>query len=250
MRSKINILIPTYNRASLIGTTIENCLRQEYDNFDIIIYDDGSTDNTANIVMSYIKNMDVSRKNKIRYIRGGKNMGIGHARNILLNNIDGEYGIWLDSDDVMAYNRLSLCENYLKSNPHIDIVYSQIDRFILVNNELQRNNEIITADIKKYDKNNWDSLKYNTTCATACFKKELQKYKFDSELTMGGEDVLWLWTLINNDVQIGYISAPLYFYRRHSDRISNNKRKQEYIDIKKAEEIILHDKIINVKKYE
>ena len=90
--SKITILIPTYNRASLIAKTIENCFLQSCGDFTILIYDDGSTDNTTDVVNSIIKRYP----NRIKYIKSKKNMGIGYSRKMLLEHLNSEFGVWLD----------------------------------------------------------------------------------------------------------------------------------------------------------
>lgn len=240
MKERITILIPTYNRGSLIGETLENCFKQTYKNFKIMIYDDGSTDNTEVVVNQYIKRYG----SKIKYVKGSHNLGIGEARNILLSNLETEFGIWLDSDDLMRKDRLNANIEYMDSHD-VDIVWSDIARFSGSLNDIKRVSTI-SADISKYDKNDWKSLKSNTTCATACFRKDLQKFKFESRLKLGGEDVLWVWLLLQNNVQLGYISQSLYQYRSHGSRISVQKTKGNNVKLKEDENKIIFELIKNI----
>jgi glycosyltransferase involved in cell wall biosynthesis len=220
MENLISILIPTYKRSKLIGETIQSCLNQTYKNIEIVIYDDGSNDNTDTIVNKFI-----SSNSNIRYIKGDKNLGVGHARNVLLENINGSYACWLDSDDLMEPNRLEINLNSIGEN---DIMYSSIRR-------IGYGTGILDIDITKYDKKDWNSLKYNTTCATGFFKKSVSVVKFVEDIKSGGEDVLWLWYLIHNDIKVGYIKKPLYLYRQHDDRIGVHKRNPAFSKIKEDE---------------
>lgn len=94
-----SIIIPTYNRASLIGATIHSLLNQSYSNFEMIIVDDGSTDNTQDVVTS-IKDSRVS----YFFI---KNAERGAARNFGAGKANGEYINFFDSDDIAYSNHLS-----------------------------------------------------------------------------------------------------------------------------------------------
>jgi len=230
----ISVLIPAHNRAKLIGEAIESCINQTYKNMEIVIYDDGSTDNTEKIISDFI-----SRFDNIRYIKGDKNMGIGHARNILLENINGDFACWLDSDDTMERNRLEI---NLKNIGDNDIIYSSIRKTGAGAGDIR-------IDVSKYSKDNWNSLKYNTTCATGFFKKEVSRIKFVEDLRAGGEDVLWLWYLIHNGIKVGYIDQPLYLYRQHSDRIGVQKRNIN-LKLKQDEDEIFLKHISNIPKYE
>ena len=230
--NNVTILIPTYNRGNLIEDTIESCFNQTYKDFCILIYDDGSTDNTHHIIDSISK-----KYGSIKYIRGDKNNGIGYARQELMNNFKTEYGIWLDSDDLMDAKRIEKCVNYMDSHKDVDIVYSNIRKF-------SEDGPIddIKINIDLYSKNNFDSLKNNTCCATAFFRYKIKEFKFETSMRHSAEDVLWLWKLICNDVKVGHISESLYLYRWHENRTGVQKRSLPK-EIYQKEQRILHEKI-------
>lgn len=242
MKPRLTILIPTYNRGYLIKSTIENCYSQSYKNFNILIYDDGSDDNTSDI----IKNLKLKYSN-ITYVNGRKNMGIGYARNFLLSNMNTEFGMWLDSDDLMKDDRIEKCISYMDKNPQVKIVYSNIQWFNSINGEINLKNNIC-IDVNKYDKNSWQSLKYNTACATGFFRESLKKFKFEESLRLGGEDVLWVWDLLQHNIKIGHINESLYFYRNHKNRIGREKRENGNIEMKAIEDSILAEKIKQISK--
>ena len=232
MTNKVTILIPTFNRGYLIKETIDSCFNQTFKNFCILIYDDGSTDNTLSIV----KELSSKYKN-IKYIKSDENMGIGHARQTLMNNLKTEFGVWLDSDDLMDITRLEKCVNYMDSNKDVDILYSNISKF---SDEKTIGNIEINIDL--YTKDSFDSLKSNTACATAFFRYSVKQFKFENGMRYSAEDVLWLWKLICNNVKIGHIPEPLYLYRWHGDRTGVQKRHLPE-EVYKREQAILHEKI-------
>ena len=238
MRTRLTILIPTYNRADLIVKTVNDCFKQSYTNFSIIIYDDASTDNTERV----IKDLIIKYPGKIKYLKGLHNRGIGHARNVLIGELTTEYGMWLDSDDLMTPDRIQKCIQFMDSNPNIDIVYSNIQRFTGGKDDIQLKDHI-KIDVTKYNKNVWKSLKYNTACATGFFRKKVTKFKFENELKLGGEDVLWVWELLQNNIKIGHINESLYLYRSHSNRIGMQKRHESMKELKAKEDTILALKI-------
>lgn len=89
----VTILIPTFNRADVILRALDSALNQTYENFEIVVVDDGSSDGTRDLLSPYIED------GRIRYIAHPLNKGITSARNTLLNNADGEWFAFLSSDD-------------------------------------------------------------------------------------------------------------------------------------------------------
>jgi glycosyltransferase involved in cell wall biosynthesis len=102
MNPFFSIIIPTYNRAHLIGNTIQSVLSQSYPHFEIIVVDDGSTDNTEDVIASF-------DSPKIRYIKI-KNSERGYARNYGAKQAKGEWLYFLDSDDKLYPNHLEVCQ--------------------------------------------------------------------------------------------------------------------------------------------
>lgn len=95
----ISIIIPTFNRAWCINRAIDSCLAQSYQNFEIVITDDGSTDNTETKILEY-------KNEKIRYFKFLKNKGMYEAQRNSIENSNGEYIVFLDSDDELLVNCL------------------------------------------------------------------------------------------------------------------------------------------------
>ena len=118
----ISIIIPTFNRAHLIGETLDSIMAQTYENWECIIVDDGSTDDTLEVVANYIK-----KDGRFQYhLRPENRMAGGSAaRNYGFELSKGELINWFDSDDLMDSDKLYSQTQLLMKNPKIDFVLCQ-----------------------------------------------------------------------------------------------------------------------------
>ncbi len=117
---EISILIPAYNAEKTIIPAIWSVLNQSFPHFELLIYNDGSTDQTATLIENF-------RDTRIRFFNQKENTGIVAARNFLIKNAKGKYIVWLDADDIMLPDRLSLQLNFLDSNPDVFMVGSAVE---------------------------------------------------------------------------------------------------------------------------
>lgn len=99
---KVSVIIPTYNRAHLVGQSIESALNQTHRDLEILIVDDASTDKTCEAVKPYLKHPEV------RYLRHEQNKGQQAARNTGIKNAHGDYVAFLDSDDIWVPQKIDL----------------------------------------------------------------------------------------------------------------------------------------------
>lgn len=118
-----SVIIPTYNRASIVTRAINSVLSQTFDNFEIIVVDDGSTDATKGIVLSL-------KDTRIRYIYQ-ENRGVCAARNNGTSNAQGEYFVFLDSDDYTLPNWLNDFYEACTTNS-TDFVFCDMNRVDVV----------------------------------------------------------------------------------------------------------------------
>ncbi len=105
-----SIILPTYNRQYLLPRAVESVLSQQHSNWELIIIDDGSTDNTK----EYITEID---NKKIRYTYQ-ENKGRSNARNLGIEQANGEYICFLDSDDELLNNYLTCFQYIIDNHPH------------------------------------------------------------------------------------------------------------------------------------
>ena len=122
MEPKISVTICTYNRANFLLKAIESVLAQTFTDYEIIIVDDASTDNTETLVEPYL----ASHKN-ILYVKNPVNLGISKTRNIALSHAHGEYIAVLDSDDTWTdTNKLQKQFDFLEQNKDYVLIGSNI----------------------------------------------------------------------------------------------------------------------------
>ena len=118
--SNVSIIIPTYNCARLIGRAIQSVLNQTYRDFELIIVDDSSTDNTDKIVKKFQE-----QDKRVKYIRHEKNRGGSAARNTGIKNAKGEYIAFQDSDDEWLPEKLKKqIEVFKNTSSKVGVVYT------------------------------------------------------------------------------------------------------------------------------
>lgn len=119
----VSIIVPTYNYAHLIGQALDSVRSQSYQAWECIVVDDGSTDNTEDVVKSFAQ-----RDSRIKFIRQS-NQRQGAARNTGIENSAGVYLQFLDADDLIEASKLELHVAYLEQQPEVDITYSGVRYF-------------------------------------------------------------------------------------------------------------------------
>lgn len=119
----ISVIIPSYDYGHLIAETLRCLQAQSYENWECLIVDDGSTDNTAAVVNSF-----VAEDARFQYFSQA-NQRQAAARNLGLKESKGSYVQFLDSDDLIEQSKLELQVNYLEQHPEVDIVYSSVRYF-------------------------------------------------------------------------------------------------------------------------
>ena len=107
----ISVIMSAYNAEKHISNSIESILSQSYQNFEFLIMDDGSTDNTSKIITSYIKT-----DTRIKLFNNKSNIGLTKSLNFLINQANGEYLARQDSDDVSDSKRFELQLNFMITN--------------------------------------------------------------------------------------------------------------------------------------
>lgn len=205
---KISVIIPTYNRATLTKRAIESVLNQNIQPYEIIVVDDGSTDNTKEVLQSF--------GDKIVTIYQ-KNSGVSVARNRGIKEAKGEWLALLDSDDIWLNKKLSTQISYHKNNPHIKISQT--------NEEWLRDGEVIKQP-KKYKKKAGyifkDILTHSTISpSTIVTSREIFDNigYFDESLNVCEDYDLWLRVALK--YEIGLIEEILTIkYGGHIDQLS------------------------------
>ncbi len=203
-----SIIIPTFNRADFIRETIESVQKQSFMSWECLVVDDGSIDNTAEIVSQIIIKDD-----RVRYIYQ-ENAERSVARNNGINNSNGKYICFLDSDDYYKDNHLSvLYEEIKKTNEDIALYF--------VNHFVYSDNESIVSSLK-YDNSPNYFIQNSTIPVRICIHSTiLNDLKFDSEIVIVEDTVLW--TQISLKFPVHHIEKETVCYRWHDDNSVNIK---------------------------
>ncbi len=132
----ISIIIPNYNRGDIVAETVQNMLDQDYSNKEVIVVDDGSTDNSIEVLKVFGNQITVLRQ---------KNQGPGAARNLGLSVANGKYIQFMDSDDIASKNKLS-CQVSILEKEKSDGAYSPWGKFEIRGKEITLIGPILQSD--------------------------------------------------------------------------------------------------------
>lgn len=211
---KVSIILPTYNRAYLIGRAIQSILNQTYQDFEIIIIDDGSKDDTEKIIRGFKE-----KDNRIKYISFDANKGAAAARNAGIKMSKGEYITFQDSDDEWVIDKLEKQMKVIETSSENIVVYCGFWR-------IDGDEKIYIPDINILNREgniNKELLKGNfvDTPSILLPKKNLEKVgMFDENLSR-----LQDWDLairLSKYYNFKLIDEPLYISYVLSDSISAN----------------------------
>ena len=210
----VSIITPMYNSSRFVAKTIESVLAQTYQHWEMLIVNDGSNDNSADIVEEYTK-----KDNRIKLLHQ-TNAGSAAARNNALNKAKGKFIVFLDSDDIFNFNFLEKQINFLKRK-NAAIVFSSYNRM----NELGE--MCLTPFIVPEKVSYKDILKtLPISCLTAMYDVEkIEKHFFRPELKSLRDDyVMWLEMLKKIDFAYGN-KEILASYRVFANSTTGAKRK-------------------------
>lgn len=214
----VSIGMPVYNSEKFLKQSILSILNQTYTNFELLISDDGSTDNSLNIIHSF-------SDARIKLIKGDSNRGIGYRLNELIKLSKGKYFARMDGDDLMFPTRLEKQVTHLEENQNLDVIGSSA---VIID----ENNSISGIRKCKSDININDAygkslfIHPSIMGKTSWFRKHLYNGHFN-----GTEDhELFLRSYYSS--QFSCIENPLIFYRENN---RNNKSKF----LKRQKEIVL-----------
>lgn len=242
MNKKVSIIVPIYNCEKYLSKCINSLLKQTYENLEIILVDDGSTDNSLKICKEYAKNP------KIKLIHQ-ENMGVSVARNVGLKNSMGEYVAFVDADDYVNNNYIENAVSVLDSNTD----------FVLLNMFVEKSNKILRKyyKIKKYDNLIEAMLCLNIPSgpgAKLYSKKIINKYnlEFDKNIKVGEDlDFNCRYFKYVNNYKLSLDS--IYYYAIRSDSVMMSDFKKFHLDSIKIlnrikNEYKINKKIINGRK--
>jgi glycosyltransferase involved in cell wall biosynthesis len=213
----VSVLIPVYNTERYIENAINSILFQTYSNIELIIVNDGSTDNSESIINKF-----VLTNNKIKYYPNTENLGISKTRNIGLSHCIGDFIVLLDSDDICAPNRIEKQTEFLIKNTGYKAVSSWMQEFGNKNPKQYRYNH-------DFETLKCVSVFYNPVshAATMFDSKALKEIGYDENYSYAEDYHMFLRFI--QKYKISCLQESLYFYRIHPNQSigENNKNLQE-----------------------
>jgi len=212
---QVTVIIPTFNSAQFLTAAVDSVLAQTFKDFEIIVVDDGSTDNTEDVLKSY--------GDKVRYIKQ-KNQGVSVARNTGIKNSSAKYAAFLDSDDVWMPAKLEKQINALENNPKSKACYTE---YISVSEDMK------PQELKRLRAENSvlnDLLLRGNVIgppSTILCERELfeELGGFDSGLSLSAD---WdMWIRLACVTELTFLKEPLIKYRLHGSNMSKNVKLLE-----------------------
>lgn len=218
------VIIPTFNRAHYLPDAISSILQQSIDTWQLIVVDDGSTDNTASLMMDY-----TDRYSNILYLKRSSEMkkGANTCRNLGYQAAEGKYIKWLDSDDILHHDILRLQIHELEKNAACDVCFSQFGYFEKTGDQIVHVerfwSKMLTSDQPVHDYVK-DKLKW-TSAAGLWRKDRLGAEPFKEGLMNSQEWLMCLKYLISD---IKFTTVPIIggYVRIHDDRMSSERNKK------------------------
>lgn len=200
---KVSIIIPCYNQGKYVAEAINSALRQTFKDIEIVCVNDGSTDNSVEIIKSF--------ENKYKhfiFLNNEENRGVIYSRNFAIKNCNGTYILPLDADDIIEPTYVEKAVKILDNNPNIGIVYCKAKIF---------GNYDKYWNLKPFNKS--DILYENCIFCSALFRKSdfIKIGGYNNNMKYGCEDYdLWL-SFIEQGLEVFQINEILFSYRQYDE---------------------------------
>ena len=212
MGPRVSVLIPTYNAGRYLGAALQRVLGQTYQDFEIIVVDDGSEDDTAAVAARYPQ---------VRYFYNAHS-GISVTRNLAISKAKGEMIAFLDADDMWAPDKLEKQVAYLDRYPECQLVFTLVENFFdgAADTMNQRQEQLLHSNVEN-------------CLPSCCIRRDVfEKYGVFREDYPYGEDTYWATKLWAAGINMKHcIQERLYIRRIHDSNISLTHRKVEQKDI-------------------
>jgi|SRR5215471_15712208 len=221
----VSVVIPTYNNARFLPEALDSLLGQTFRDFELIVVDDGSTDDTLEVLKPY--------RHLIRYLRK-ENGGPASARNLGIRHATGDLIAFQDADDIWLPDKLRLQIDYLREHSEIGVVFSDVTFFGAERRETccvkQRFSPKAGMTFENLFHDHFVGMS-TVVVRGSC----LDEVGLFDESLIGAEDYN-LYLRLAKKFQFGFLDEPLIKKRLHDDNLSNNLEQ------------MLHDELANLKK--
>lgn len=210
-----SVIIPTFNRASELYRCLSSLTQQTYNNFEVIVCDDGSEDNTKEVVFEFINELD------IKYIKDDNFGGPARPRNRGIKLAKGLFISFLDSDDWWYKNKLEICSKYLSQ---YDFIFHDVENYN--GNFKTHNNFLVSLTNHLISRDPLDILNQGNfiACSSVCVRRELiTDNLFPEYLDIAALEDFYAWVSLfdtNRKLRIKHCKNKLSAYSHNQDNIS------------------------------
>lgn len=204
----ISVIMSVHNAEAYLKEAVESILSQTFKDFEFIVVDDASSDNSLKILESYPE---------IKIIKNTENLGLTKSLNIALRQAKGEYIARMDADDISLPNRLEVQKNFLDKNPHISVVGSAVEI-------IDGKKKTVHTEPKSIEY--FMKFKNIMSHPTVMFRKKdiMSVGAYDENFKYAQDYDLWS-KLLGKGYKIANIDSPLLRYRIHENSITQGKTK-------------------------
>lgn len=229
----VTVFIPLYNCEAYISDALESITNQTYSNIEIVIIDDGSTDNSVEIVNSY-------SDPRIRLIKNETNKGIPYTRNLGLQESQGKYMAIMDSDDIAYLTRIEKQVDYMETNPSIDAIGSYYEIIGGRFKKVMKPKNITSEEIKA------GLLFLNRIANPTSFLRleTINKYELEYNPAYFVAQDYDMWVQISKVGELSILPEVLLKYRTGHTNITKKSKSSKTIHRKKINDSI-HQDILN-----
>ncbi|MBQ8849448.1 MAG: glycosyltransferase family 2 protein [Clostridia bacterium] len=208
MTDKVSIVMPSYNTGKFISETVRSVLAQTYQNWELLIVDDCSTDNTDEVICQFLGDA------RIRYMKNDKNSGAAVSRNRALREATGKWIAFLDSDDLWESDKLQKQISFMKDNGY----HFSYTNYIEIDEESRPNGKSVTGPkrITKHGMYNYCWM----GCLTVMYDAEKVGLIQIEDIKKNNDYAMWLKVCRMSDCYL--LNETLARYRKRSGSISNH----------------------------
>ena len=229
---KFSVIIPAYNTSSCIERCLKSIFDQDFKNLEIIVIDDGSTDDLDR----RIKDLRQSYKNFIRFYRT-KHKGVSNARNLGLRKSRGEYIVFVDSDDYLNFNVFSYINNF---EEEVDCFIMQFKKYDLATNDFidsEHDTKLSAENINKRKHEDVLNEFYRTRAITPVWRFVVKsaiakKIKFTKNIIF--EDEEWSSKVLTKAQSFHLIDKPCYVYVKRENSVTSSLNENAYVSLMKV----------------
>ncbi len=214
VQPRFTVAMATYNRAQWLPSAIESVLSQSFSDFEYVIVDDGSTDNTAEVIRGY-------KDTRIRYIQKPNNEGRPATRNRVVAESSGEYILWMADDDRLAPDILARYHEVLIADPSIDVLYGNLAVFSEEFEQSESAYEPVDWSVRSLDfvgAKLSGSVLPDPGTATRLSIVKSESGPYDLEFLRAQDYELW--SRVAHKINVKKVDDIIYFYRQHTGSAS------------------------------